>query len=58
MEKLGTEIIDNILYYDIERWSKLYFKFFRCCDSFDNKMAESFNSLIFGGKTQNYHHNA
>ncbi|WMV40324.1 hypothetical protein MTR67_033709 [Solanum verrucosum] len=48
MEKLGTGICDDLLWYNIERWSKLYFKFFSCCDSVDNNMAESFNSWILG----------
>ncbi|KAH0655301.1 hypothetical protein KY285_030183 [Solanum tuberosum] len=48
MEKLGTGICDDLLWYNIERWSKLYFKFFSCCDSVDNNMAKSFNSWILG----------
>ncbi|XP_060217142.1 uncharacterized protein LOC132644569 [Lycium barbarum] len=48
MEKLGYVINGDLLYYDIDRWSKVYFKYLSCCDSVDNNMAESFNSWIFG----------
>ncbi|XP_070046996.1 uncharacterized protein [Nicotiana tomentosiformis] len=47
MERLGGKgIIDDLLWYNKERWSKVYFKFFSNCDSMDNNMAESFNSWI------------
>ncbi|XP_059277927.1 uncharacterized protein LOC132032172 [Lycium ferocissimum] len=48
MEKLGDGINGDLLYYNIDRWSKVYFKYLSCCDSVDNNMAESFNSWILG----------
>ncbi|XP_075084700.1 uncharacterized protein LOC142167959 [Nicotiana tabacum] len=47
MERLCSKgIIDALLWYNKERWSKVYFKFFSNCDSVDNNMDESFNSWI------------
>ncbi|XP_060182810.1 uncharacterized protein LOC132612727 [Lycium barbarum] len=48
MEKLGDGINGDLWYYNIDRWSKVYFKYLSCCDSVDNNMAESFNSWILG----------
>ncbi|XP_060200259.1 uncharacterized protein LOC132628500 [Lycium barbarum] len=48
MEKLGDEINGDLLYYNTDRWSKVYFNYLSCCDSVDNNMVESFNSWILG----------
>ncbi|KAF3674688.1 Annexin D3 [Capsicum annuum] len=50
MEMLGDKICGDLLWYNIERWSKVYFKYHSCCDSVDNNMDESFNSWILGAR--------
>ncbi|XP_070049758.1 uncharacterized protein LOC142173699 [Nicotiana tabacum] len=47
MERLGSKgIINDLLWYNKERWSKVYFNSFSNCDSVDNNIAKSFNSWI------------
>ncbi|XP_009618093.2 uncharacterized protein [Nicotiana tomentosiformis] len=48
IEKIGDKIVEDLLYYNKERWCKVYFKYFSNCDSVDNNMAETFNSWILG----------
>ncbi|KAF3631698.1 hypothetical protein FXO38_26544 [Capsicum annuum] len=48
MELLGDKICVDLLWYNIERWSKVYFKYHSCCDNVDNNMARSFNAWILG----------
>nr|XP_009765444.1 PREDICTED: uncharacterized protein LOC104216991 [Nicotiana sylvestris] len=50
MKKLGTKIVDKLLYYNIERWSKVYFNTFCKSDSVDNNMAEYFNAWILAAR--------
>jgi len=50
MKKLGSDCLDGLLYYNVERWCKKYFKEHSKCDSVDNNMAESFNSWIFSAR--------
>ncbi|XP_075095251.1 uncharacterized protein LOC107822932 [Nicotiana tabacum] len=48
MEKLGDKIVEDLQYYNKERWCKVYFKYFSNRDSVDNNMAKIFNSWILG----------
>ncbi|KAH0655448.1 hypothetical protein KY285_030330 [Solanum tuberosum] len=50
MKRLGNNIVDHLLYYNSERWSKLYFNFTSKCDVIDNNMAECFNSWILAAR--------
>lgn len=50
MKKLTTKIVDALLYYNIERWSKVYFNIFYKSDSVDNNMAECFNAWIMAAR--------
>jgi len=50
MKRLGNNIVDHLLYYNPERWSKLYFNFTSKCDVVDNNMAECFNSWILAAR--------
>ena len=44
---LGSEkMIDDLMYYNIEFWCKVYFNTQVKCDSIDNNMSECFNSWI------------
>lgn len=49
-EKLGSDCLDGLLYYNVEMWCKKYFKEHSKCDSVDNNMAESFNSWILSAR--------
>ncbi|XP_059302141.1 uncharacterized protein LOC132054092 [Lycium ferocissimum] len=46
MKLLGEECLDKLMYYNPERWSKVYMKYTTKCDIIDNNMAECFNSWI------------
>ncbi|XP_049391421.1 uncharacterized protein LOC125855738 [Solanum stenotomum] len=50
MKRLGNNKVDHLLYYNPERWSKLYFNFTSKCDVVDNNMAECFNSWILAAR--------
>ncbi|WMV47450.1 hypothetical protein MTR67_040835, partial [Solanum verrucosum] len=50
MKRLGNNIVNHLLYYNPERWSKLYFNFTSKCDVVDNNMAECFNSWILAAR--------
>ncbi|XP_070015766.1 uncharacterized protein [Nicotiana sylvestris] len=54
MKKLENKIVDELLYYNIERWRKVYFNTFCKCDSVDNNMAECFNTWILAASTATY----
>ncbi|XP_075101783.1 uncharacterized protein LOC142177214 [Nicotiana tabacum] len=42
----GNGIIDDLFWYNKERWYKVYFKFFSNCDIVDNNTAKNFNCWI------------
>ncbi|KAG5586781.1 hypothetical protein H5410_047215, partial [Solanum commersonii] len=44
--KLGTDIVDDLLYYDKEYWCKVFFNCEVKSDAIDNNMCESFNAWI------------
>ncbi|PHT33514.1 hypothetical protein CQW23_25314 [Capsicum baccatum] len=46
----GEEILDKLMYFNPERWSKVYFSFGTKCDIVDNNMAECFNAWILGAR--------
>ncbi|KAM3338053.1 hypothetical protein P3S68_032379 [Capsicum galapagoense] len=46
----GEEIIDKLMYFNPERWRKVYFSFGTKCDVVDNNMAEYFNAWILGAR--------
>nr|XP_016505588.1 PREDICTED: uncharacterized protein LOC107823465 [Nicotiana tabacum] len=50
MKNLGSNIVDELLYYNIERWSKVYFNTYCKSDSVDNNMAECFNNWILAAR--------
>ncbi|XP_070041548.1 uncharacterized protein [Nicotiana tomentosiformis] len=50
IKKLGNKIVDELLYYNIERWSMMYFNTFCKCDSVDNNMAKYFNAWILAAR--------
>ncbi|WMV41463.1 hypothetical protein MTR67_034848 [Solanum verrucosum] len=49
LELLGTKkIVEDLLYYKVQTWCKMYFRTDIKCDSIDNNMSESFNAWIVG----------
>ncbi|KAG5579568.1 hypothetical protein H5410_050195, partial [Solanum commersonii] len=49
MELLGNKnIVEDLLYYKVQTWCKMYFRTNIKCDSIDNNMFESFNAWILG----------
>ncbi|XP_047257687.1 uncharacterized protein LOC124889756 [Capsicum annuum] len=46
----GEEILDKLMYFNPERWIKVYFSFGIKCDVVDNNMAECFNAWILGAR--------
>lgn len=53
IELLGDNICHDLIYYNIQRWSKIYFKYHSCYNSIDNNMAECL-FMNFGVKEQDY----
>ncbi|KAG5592680.1 hypothetical protein H5410_043194 [Solanum commersonii] len=51
MKLLGPEkMIDNLMYYNINFWCKVYFNIEVKCDSVDNNMSECFNAWILAAR--------
>ncbi|KAH0673933.1 hypothetical protein KY284_025020 [Solanum tuberosum] len=51
MKSLGPEkMMDDLMYYNIEYWCKVYFNTQVKCDSVDNNMSECFNSWILAAR--------
>ncbi|WMV59842.1 hypothetical protein MTR67_053252 [Solanum verrucosum] len=51
MKLLGPEkMMDDLMYYNIEYWCKVYFNSQVKCDSVDNNMSECFNSWILAAR--------
>ncbi|KAG5591308.1 hypothetical protein H5410_041822 [Solanum commersonii] len=46
LKGLRNKIVDDLLYYNPEKWSNVYFNFTTKCDIIDNNMAECFNVRI------------
>ncbi|XP_060211659.1 uncharacterized protein LOC132639207 [Lycium barbarum] len=50
MKKMGRDCLDDLMYYNLHKWCKGYFKNHNKCDSVDNNMAESFNNWILAAR--------
>lgn len=50
LSKLGTGIVDDLIYYDKEYWCKVYFNCEVKSDAIDNNMCESFNAWILSAR--------
>lgn len=50
LEKLGSDIVDDALHYDITRWCEAYFNTDVKCDCVDNNILETFNGWILDNR--------
>ncbi|XP_012067135.1 uncharacterized protein LOC105630057 [Jatropha curcas] len=50
MEKLETEIIDDLFYYNHQRWCRAFFSANTRCDVVENNMLETFNGWILSAR--------
>ncbi|XP_059289572.1 uncharacterized protein LOC132043098 [Lycium ferocissimum] len=50
MKLLGEECLDKLMYYNPERWNKVYMKYTTKCDIIYNNMTECFNSWLLAAR--------